>query len=253
MDKLVPDSPKTLYQQLVTRLKTQIRNKEFKPGDKLPSIRKMTDKYDVSKITVIRALDELRQDQWIYSVQGKGYFVTENQIIKKVMPTQEGFTDSMMKEGLKPLSIVLKAEISRADNQMGKDFGIGVNDEMVVLERVRFGNEIPLCIQVSYLPHEVCRGILDFDFRNRSLYETLREEYQISMGKSRYCIQSGLAGERELYHLDLKHPSAVLWVLHWAYTSSGRLFEFGKTAYRSDYFQIHSPVSEFELITDISL
>lgn len=250
VEKLKSDAPKPLYQQLATKLTNQIRSKEYKAGDKLPSIRELADMYQVSNITVRRAMDLLRQNQYIYSVQGKGYFVTQSQMIKKYMPTQEGFTESVQKEGLTPSSIVLRAELQQAGSQMGRKFGIGPDSEVVVLERVRLADGVPLCIQVIYLPHELCRGILEYDFSHRSLYQTLREKYHIHMGKSQYTIQAELAGERELHHLNLEPPAAILWVQHWSYTSSGQLFEDGKTAYRTDRFQIHSPINEYELIRE---
>jgi len=171
-------------------------------------------------------------------------------VIRKRMPTTEGFSEIIEKEGLKPSSIVLRAEMKRAGSELGRRFGIASDSEVVVLERVRLGNGVPFCVQVSYLPHVICPGILEYDFSRLSLYSVLREDYQIHMGKSQYTIQAGLAEERELHHLNLQAPVAVLWVQHWAYTPAGKLFEDGRTAYRSDRFQINSNINEYELIPE---
>jgi GntR family transcriptional regulator len=81
---------------------------------------------------------------------------------------------------------------------------------MVVLERVRLVDGNPLCIQTSYLPHDLCDGILDFDFSQSSLYHILREHYHITTAKSHYTIQAELADVRELMYLNLQAPAAIL-------------------------------------------
>jgi GntR family transcriptional regulator len=251
MNNLDPDNPEPLYRQLSSHLINQIKAGEHKPGDKLPSIRELSKMYQVSDITVRSAMEVLRQEEYVYSVQGQGYFLAQR-VIRKLMPTTEGFSENVEKEGLTPSSIVLIAEIERAGSELGRQFGISPDSEIVVLERVRLGDGTPLCVQISHLPHSMCPGLLEYDFSRQSLYRVLREEYKIRMGKSRYTIQAGLAGERELHHLNLKDPSAVLWVRHWAYTPSGKLFEYGKTAYRSDRYQIKSNINEYELIPESS-
>ena len=248
--RLNPNSSIPLYRQLAKDLIKKIESSVYQPGEKIPSIRELARQYDVSNITVVRALEELRQHQYVYSVHGKGYFVSHHRVIQKYMPTQDGFSDMAEKEGLKPSSIVLRKEIQRAGQEIGEVLGISQQSEVVVLERVRLINGLPLCIQVSYLPHELCPGILDYDFKQFSLYTILREKYQIQMAKSQYTIQAGLAERRELEHLQLESPAAILLVQHWAFAATGRLFEFGKTAYRSDCFQINSPINEYEMINE---
>lgn len=246
--KLNPRSSIPLYRQLAKILIKKIDSERYDPGDKISSIREFAKQYGVSNITVIRAMEELRQHHYVYSVQGKGYFVSHHQIIQKYMPTQDGFSEMAEKEGLKPSSVVLCKALMEAGRQIGEILGISEESEIVLLERVRLIDGFPICIQISYLPHELCLNILDHDFKRFSLYQILREKYQIHMAKSQYTIQAGLADERELKHLQLQLPAAILWVKHWAYAATGRLFEYGETAYRADRFQINSPINEYEII-----
>jgi DNA-binding GntR family transcriptional regulator len=47
-------------------------------------------------------------------------------------------------------------------------------------------------------------------------------------------------------------PAAILWIQHWAFDSSGRLFEYGNSAYRADCFQIKSPINEYEITSELN-
>lgn len=46
-----------------------------KPGDKLPSVTQLKERYQVSKSTIIKALGLLEQDGLIYQAQGSGIYV----------------------------------------------------------------------------------------------------------------------------------------------------------------------------------
>lgn len=63
------------YLQVEKYVKQAIENGLFQPEDKLPSIRQLCDKLDVSKNTVIRAYQELEAVGYIYSVPRSGYRV----------------------------------------------------------------------------------------------------------------------------------------------------------------------------------
>jgi DNA-binding GntR family transcriptional regulator len=72
------------------------------------------------------------------------------------------------------------------------------------------------------------------------------------MAKSKYSIQASLASSREIEHLNLESPAAILWVFHWAFAPTGQLFEYGESAYRADCFQINSSINEYEIISEIA-
>ncbi|MBB6674618.1 GntR family transcriptional regulator [Cohnella nanjingensis] len=69
---------KPLYQSIVDHFIQQIEGGQLVPGSKLPSEKELMDFFGVSRITVIKALDELSHSSHIYRVKGKGSFVSEN-------------------------------------------------------------------------------------------------------------------------------------------------------------------------------
>ena len=47
------------------------------PGNRLPSMDILATHFDVNKITVLKAMDELKSEGVIYSIPAKGTYVTE--------------------------------------------------------------------------------------------------------------------------------------------------------------------------------
>lgn len=66
-----------LYQQIVDRLKREVSEGRLKPGEALPSFRKLAEDLLVSVITVKRAYEELEREGIIFRRQGLGTFVAE--------------------------------------------------------------------------------------------------------------------------------------------------------------------------------
>lgn len=67
-----------LYQRVVDDIIAQIAAGVWRPGDKLPSERALCERYQVSQITVRRALRELAHAGRVYSHHGLGWFISQN-------------------------------------------------------------------------------------------------------------------------------------------------------------------------------
>ena len=65
-----------LYDQIFTQIKVHILGGELKTDDPLPSIRALAKDLRISVITTKRAYDELERSGFIYTIPGKGSFVS---------------------------------------------------------------------------------------------------------------------------------------------------------------------------------
>jgi DNA-binding transcriptional regulator YhcF (GntR family) len=70
-----PDDPRALYRRVLDDIRAQIRDGRLTRGMRLPSAKELTAHYGVAQMTVQRALQELKHDGLIFSVQGKGTYV----------------------------------------------------------------------------------------------------------------------------------------------------------------------------------
>ena len=69
------NSSTPIYEQIKTAIKQAIFSNELKEEDILPSVRNLANGLKISFLTVKRAYDELEEEGFIKSVQGKGSFV----------------------------------------------------------------------------------------------------------------------------------------------------------------------------------
>src|SRR5690625_3571317 len=75
--ELSKDSREPMYHQLENQIKALIAGGHFQAGTSLPSIRVLSKDLEVSVITTRRAYQNLENDGFIKTIQGKGTFVAE--------------------------------------------------------------------------------------------------------------------------------------------------------------------------------
>ncbi len=73
------------YQEIIQDILEGIEKHRFKRGEKLPSIRQLSQDYQCSKDTVQKAMLELKYQNKIYAVEKSGYYILEDQDSKNQM------------------------------------------------------------------------------------------------------------------------------------------------------------------------
>ncbi|MEO1054972.1 MAG: GntR family transcriptional regulator [Bacteroidota bacterium] len=72
------------YKQIINFIITQIEKGDLKIGDRIPSINETSEEFYLSRDTVEKAYSFLKERNIITSVKGKGYFVSNAELISKV-------------------------------------------------------------------------------------------------------------------------------------------------------------------------
>src|SRR4030043_738737 len=85
-----------IYYQIKQTIKGWIVNKEFGPGNKIPSENELADRFNVSRLTVRQAISQLIQEGFLNSRRGEGTFVTNNEdLINSFSLETTGFMDEL--------------------------------------------------------------------------------------------------------------------------------------------------------------
>jgi len=66
---------KSRYHAVAAEIQLQIEQRIWLPGDRIPSIRKMSKTHNISPMTVLKAYELLESEGWIYAKIRSGYFV----------------------------------------------------------------------------------------------------------------------------------------------------------------------------------
>ncbi len=71
-------SRQPVYEQLIEQLERFVLTGILKPGDQIPSVRSLSTELSINPNTIQKAYSELDSRGLIYSVPGRGCFISEN-------------------------------------------------------------------------------------------------------------------------------------------------------------------------------
>lgn len=83
MFRLDERSHKAMYEQVMDNLKELIMTNVMNENDKVPSVRELSEQLMINPNTVQKAYKELEREGYIYTVSGKGSFVSGKSEIKR--------------------------------------------------------------------------------------------------------------------------------------------------------------------------
>lgn len=167
MVRKIIDEHKPLYLQIKEAILQQIKEKELVAGDKLLSEAQFQKSFQVSRITVRKAIDELVEEGYLTRLQGKGTFVKhQNQGIQKSL----SLTQVCLDQGKKLTSDVLAVK----ETIVPADFiPLFNSDKSIMIERLRKVDGVAIMLEKNNFPTEFT-FLYECDLSG-SLYEVLAE------------------------------------------------------------------------------
>ena len=236
---LQANSPVPLYRQLYHQLRQAIEEGELELGRKLPSERRLAADHGISRLTVRRALDILRQEGCIRAYQGKGCFVARSTSRIIDGAAIEGFSAVTIRNGMTPTSRVLSCSVVPANNEVASRLRIEKRGKTVRIRRLRLSNDVPIAVDTAYLPYPLCEGLLDIDLEKQSLYGALETQLRIQLAYANQTIRATLGKDNDLPLLGLRPPAAVLQLQRETYDNRGQVIEFLDAICRGDKYDLH--------------
>lgn len=229
-------SPVPLYHQLSQSLLTQITNGEFSPGDALPPERELTTVYDVSRITVRRAIDELESEGYVRREQGKGTFVAPPRIQRGILKLTS-FSEDIRALGMTPGSKLLTFRREPAQARVAKELRLQDGEEVWFVERLRFADSDVIGLNLSYLSLPQGVKLSQHELEEEvSLWKLLAEK-GVLLAESDKVIGAIPAEDWHAELLNVKRGTPLLQVEGVAYSDRGQPVEFHQIITRADRYK----------------
>ena len=183
---LIEKSCTPLYQQLMEDVKSSINQGKYRPGEKIPTEPELSEQYNVSRITVRRAIEELCIEGYLIKKQGKGTFVDTPKIQRKIEKADDAlsFSDICAANGMEYSSHVIstKKVIARPDEL--KFFRMSQGSYLLYIQRVLCANGEPIQLENNFFPLPKFEYLVNEDFLNKSMFKTLRTKHGIDICQS---------------------------------------------------------------------
>ena len=165
------DSKQKLYVQIYSIIKDKIETGEWPAGNQIPTEDDLCKMYDVSKVTVREAIQELVREGCLKRQQGKGTFVMYS-VPNQGLSMRTRLSEDIYGEGVIVNKEVLEMGVRRTPEDVSKFL---MADEIYyILSRKYVDNEI--FNEEFFIPLFILPDINNEDIRNKSIYDLIEEK-----------------------------------------------------------------------------
>ncbi|UOQ43274.1 GntR family transcriptional regulator [Halobacillus salinarum] len=234
------NSPLPMYFQIEEDLKQRMENKEFKPGDMIPSERELSEHYDVSRMTVRQAITNMVSEGFLYRAKGKGTFVAESKI-EQPLQGMTSFTEDMNQRGMEASSELLEFDVIPVSKEMARKLQMDPNQKVYKITRIRFADQKPMAVEHTFIPVTLIPDLSEKDVQG-SLYQYIEKTEKLTIAKATQMIEATTADTYQAELLDVPQSSAILLIERNSYLQDGTPFEIVKSAYRADRYKFISDI-----------
>lgn len=222
-----------LYLALGRRISEAIASGRLVPGDCLPSERDMAAMTGLSRVTVRKALQTLVQSGQLVQRQGSGTFVAPAvEKVEQSLSLLTSFSEDMARRGRAVTSVWLSRTLNDPTPEEMMVLGLGAQDRVARLERVRRADGVPLAIERAVLSTAI---LPDPTAVGASLYTAL-EERGMRPVRALQRISAANIGAQDAALLEVAEHAAGLRIERVSYLASGRVVEFTRSLYRGDAY-----------------
>lgn len=226
-------SPVPLYYQLFLRIQSDIQGGMVRPGDLLGTEKDIQERYDVSRATVRKALDELQRTGHIERVTGRGTFVTDPGLRVHV-PHLQSLTEELTGRGVAPGAEVLAFEMAVPPAGAAEALALRRGVAVQHIRRLRTGDGEPI-ILVDHYFHPGVR--LERDALGQSLYSTLEGRMGTRLQEAFHTVTAGAAENDEAHLLRVAPGDPLLRFERTTLGVDGRPLVFERGSARPDRYQ----------------
>ncbi len=229
--------PPTVKRDLVRRHLMEVIARSG-PGTSLAPERDLATQLGVSRPTVRAAVEELVRSGLLVRQHGKGTFTSPHKVTQEMsgsaaglaVPPAEGDWTSRVVDFL-----TVPAGPRRATR-----FGIGPDEPVLRVTRVRDVDGAPMSIERLELPAELVPGLVPEDMERGNFYRLLRERFQVVVSDAVQTLEPAVTNPEQAELLDVPVYAPILQVERTTRDTAGRIVEFTHAVYRGDRYRITS-------------
>jgi GntR family transcriptional regulator len=183
------------YMQLVNIIRRQVASGEFSPGARLPSESQFCETYQVSPMTVRRAINMLVDRGVVTTARGKGTFV------KSLDLSTSSFNlanlQKLFRDPTATTVRLLGVELIRADEEIGAKLSLEPGKRVIYISRLISNDQGPVILHKEYLRYNPVRPIVESEMEVTKLMGLLECRGESDFKKGKFLIEAAILRGQE--------------------------------------------------------
>jgi GntR family transcriptional regulator len=234
--RIKPDAgiAEPVYKQLLRHITEMIKSGELGDGYSLPSERALADALALSRTTVRRCYEELRNQNHINTHGRSGVTVNAPTPINPKLGKLKGFTEEMQELGITPSTKILEHGVYH-DRTIASLFNRPASAQFLRLVRLRLGDGTPLSREVAWYDLTAVPKLANWDMSG-SAYQFIENQGGLSLIEGEQTIEAVISNAEEAAVFGFSQPGPCLLLKRKTYASNNLLIEYVEGTFRGDTY-----------------
>jgi len=224
-----------LYYQLETILRKRIKSGEFLPETSLPSEEALATEYEVSRITVRKALSSLENEGILVRQRGRGTFISD--IVPDFkQPRLTGSIEDLILMGIRTQTQVLSSAWIDPPEIIRERLRIESGQKVLRIEKLRSIEGEPFSHVFNYLPIEIGEKLPSNLIELKPMLMILEDELGIRATEADQSVEATIADTELASILKIRVGDPLLKVERTVYNNKNNPVEYVSVLYRADKY-----------------
>lgn len=229
------NSPIPLYHQIKQDIKASIKNNKFAVNQPIPSESELIALYNVSRMTVRLAIDELEKEGYVTKIQGKGTFVKKRKLTQELNMITS-WSETMRLQGMIAETKEMHCEEVAASDELAEQMKVEPQTKLYKIERLKYVDGEPIGLSRVYLVAAAAPGIIDDPQIVESIYSVLESKYKLELSVAYETVEALAADAVQAKLLKIKPGDPLINVTRLTLDSFGKIFELAIITSRADRY-----------------
>jgi len=231
--RLHKEDPTPLYLQLQKGLRDAIENRVVAADAAIPTERDLAEEFDISRITVRKAIDGLVSEGLLSRRRGAGTFVLAPRV-EKSFSRLTSFSEDMISRGRRPHSVWVSKSEGAVTPEEALSLGLSPGTSVYRFHRIRYADDLPMALEFSTVP-AYC--LASPDAVGASLYEALESAGHLPVRALQRLRAINFSAE-QAEPLGVAPGDAGLFIERRGFLIDGRTAEHTQSYYRGDAYDV---------------
>jgi DNA-binding GntR family transcriptional regulator len=235
-----------LYYELRQILRQQILRGTWRTNEKLPTEEELCQQYQVSRTVVRQALADLMHEGLVVRARGRGTYVAEARQDQPFVTFPLLAKQTFEAHGVSPHRLISSKSVL-PDSRVATVLGLGPEDKVQEICRVRRLGRDPIVVEWGYLPISILPPGWEIKSCWNELFnDILTTHLGIPVVRTRLYLEAAPADVRNAPLLGIPLGTPVMIVERVRYTAGERPVLFTINAIRSDRYRFYFDLFEHE-------
>lgn len=225
------------FKQVANVIMRRVNDGSYGTKQKLPSEYDLADEFQVSRLTIRKAIDVLIEAQILVKSRHKGTYVMDTPKVESGRFGLQGFTEASESYGKKSHTEVLSfSKVEQPTDEILTTLQMkdGLNKNIYELIRRRYWDDSPMTIEQIYIPEFLVAGLSAKDFTG-SLFAIIEKHEQIAYSQQE--VEAMLTSKRVGELLKVPVDGPLLKVRSVTYTVDSKPIFLDISYYRADKYR----------------